>query len=259
MLQDDCRTTNSRPGSMTMGASSSRRCRKTASSTSTPIRGGSDLAINGRNTDDPVRVCTTTSITSTSPRCRSSCSRPANASGSGSGGRTKGPVSPTPTVDFTHRFGAPGHELGVNLQFTRGKEDEAYFLNEESPSASEPTTRTSLPLRTRCRSAIDYTRPLPTGRLELGTKLQRRWIPVTYTVRRGVQSVIYPGLGEISDWDENIIRRIRESRPHHAAVHARGWRPAGGDTGLLRHPAPRTSTTRAATSTTISAYFRTRS
>ena len=35
--------------------------------------------------------------------------------------------------DLTHRFAAPGHELGVNLQFTRGKEDEAYFLNEESP------------------------------------------------------------------------------------------------------------------------------
>jgi hypothetical protein len=108
-------------------------------------------------------------------------------------------------VDFTHRFTAPGHELGVNLQFTRGKEDEAYFLNEESRTrvgtddthivASENT----LPL------AIDYTRPLPTGRLELGTKLQRRWIPVTYTVRRGVQSVIYPGLGDYSDWDENIF------------------------------------------------------
>ena len=38
---------------------------------------------------------------------------------------------------------------------------------------------------------------------ELGTKLQRRWILVTYTVRRGVQSVIYPGLGDFSDWDEN--------------------------------------------------------
>ena len=34
--------------------------------------------------------------------------------------------------DFKHQFAAPGHELGVNLQYTRGLEDEAYFLNEVS-------------------------------------------------------------------------------------------------------------------------------
>jgi hypothetical protein len=36
-------------------------------------------------------------------------------------------------VDWRHQFTAPGHELGVNLQYTRGWEDEAYFLNEVSP------------------------------------------------------------------------------------------------------------------------------
>lgn len=53
--------------------------------------------------------------------------------------------------------------------------------------------------------SIDYVRPLSAGRLELGTRLQRRWIPVTYTVDRGVQSVIYEGLGDTSEWDEDII------------------------------------------------------
>jgi outer membrane receptor protein involved in Fe transport len=53
--------------------------------------------------------------------------------------------------------------------------------------------------------SIDYTRPLSTGRVEFGTKLQRRWIPVTYTVERGHRSVIYQGLGDFSDWDENIF------------------------------------------------------
>ena len=52
--------------------------------------------------------------------------------------------------------------------------------------------------------SIDYTRPLRTGRLELGTRIQRRWIPIDYTVDRGMQSVIYEGLGETSDWNENI-------------------------------------------------------
>ncbi len=52
--------------------------------------------------------------------------------------------------------------------------------------------------------SIDYIRPLSSGRLELGTKLQVRWLPITYTVGRGVQSVIYEGLGDFSDWDEDI-------------------------------------------------------
>jgi hypothetical protein len=108
-------------------------------------------------------------------------------------------------VDLTHKFGAPGHELGVNLQFTRGKEDEAYFLNEESPIRIGTDDTHIIAIENTLPLSIDYTRPLPTGRLELGTKLQRRWIPVTYTVRRGVQSVIYPGLGDFSDWDENIF------------------------------------------------------
>ena len=109
------------------------------------------------------------------------------------------------TVDLTHRFGAPGHELGVNLQFTRGKEDEAYFLNEQSPVRVGTDDTHIIAIENTLPLSIDYTRPLATGRLELGTKLQRRWIPVTYTVRRGVQSVIYEGLGETSDWDENIF------------------------------------------------------
>ena len=108
-------------------------------------------------------------------------------------------------VDLTHTFGAPGHELGVNLQFTRGKEDEAYFLNEESPIRIGTDDTHIIAIENTLPLSLDYTRPLPTGRLELGTKLQRRWIPVTYTVRRGVQSVIYPGLGDFSDWDENIF------------------------------------------------------
>jgi outer membrane receptor protein involved in Fe transport len=109
------------------------------------------------------------------------------------------------TADWTHKFGAPGHELGVNLQFTRGKEDEAYFLNEESPIRVGTDDTHIVAIENTLPLSIDYTRPLPTGRLEIGTKLQRRWIPVTYTVRRGVQSVIYPGLGDFSDWDENIF------------------------------------------------------
>jgi outer membrane receptor protein involved in Fe transport len=106
---------------------------------------------------------------------------------------------------FKRPFGAPGHELDVNLQYTRGLEDEAYFLNEESPIRVGTDMTHLVAAEHTLPLSVDYTRPLRTGRLELGAKLQRRWIPVTYTVDRGQQSVIYEGLGDFSDWDESIL------------------------------------------------------
>lgn len=107
--------------------------------------------------------------------------------------------------DLKHRFGAPGHELSLNLQYTRGLEDEAYFLNEVSPIREGTDNTHLIAAENTLPLSFDYTRPLSTGRIELGTKLQRRWIPVTYKVGRGNKSVIYEGLGDFSDWSENIF------------------------------------------------------
>ena len=109
------------------------------------------------------------------------------------------------SFDWKRQFGTPGHELGMNLQYTRGWEDEAYFLNEVS-RVREGTDMTHLQAEENTLPlSIDYIRPLRTGRLELGTRLQRRWLPITYTVDRGAQSVIYEGLGDASDWNESIV------------------------------------------------------
>ncbi|MBT5032630.1 MAG: TonB-dependent receptor [Proteobacteria bacterium] len=109
-------------------------------------------------------------------------------------------------LSFSHKYSfiEPGHELDSSIQFTRGWEDESYFLNEESPvrigtdATHLDATEYTIPVQ------VDYTRPLASGRLETGLKYQKRWIPVTYLVDRGVQSVIYEGLGDFSDWNEDI-------------------------------------------------------
>jgi len=108
------------------------------------------------------------------------------------------------SFDYAREFDEPGRELSMSLQYTRGWEDEAYFLNEISPvrigtdmthlDAEENT----LPFQ------IDYVKPLRSGRLETGGRIQKRWIPVSYNVARGVNSVIYEGLGDWSDWSEDI-------------------------------------------------------
>ena len=127
-------------------------------------------------------------------------------------------------LNVKRSFRTPGHELNVNLQYSRIWEDEAYFLNEvSSVRTGSDATHVIAPENTLPFS-IDYTRPLPNGRIELGGKLQRRWLPVTYEVQRGTQSVIYPGLGDFTDWDENIVAayanlvRIRDSYTLEAGV-----------------------------------------
>ena len=107
-------------------------------------------------------------------------------------------------LTYEHRFQEPGHQYSVAGQYTRGWEDEAYFLNEISPirvgtdATHLVAEEHTLPIQ------IDYVRPLRSGRLEAGARLQKRWIPITYDVQRGQNSVIYQGLGDRSEWGEEI-------------------------------------------------------
>jgi outer membrane receptor protein involved in Fe transport len=116
--------------------------------------------------------------------------------------------------EYEKQFEEVGRELSMSLQYVRGWEDEAYFLNEESlirvgtDMTHLKAEENTLPFE------IDYVKPLANGRLESGGRLQRRWIPITYDVMRGTGSVIYDGLGDWSEWSEDIyagyVNLVRE-------------------------------------------------
>jgi hypothetical protein len=107
-------------------------------------------------------------------------------------------------LTHTREYEQPGRELKWSLQYTRGWEDEAYFLNDRSALRNAQDQTHLDALEHTLPFQLDYVRPLPSGRLETGFKLQRREIPVDYDVVRGVDTVIYPGLGDWSEWGENI-------------------------------------------------------
>ena len=159
--------------------------------------------------------------------------------------------------DLTHKFGAPGHELGVNLQYTRGKEDEAYFLNEESPIrvgtddthivAIENTLPLSIDYRGRCRpaawssapsySAAGSRSPTPCGAACRALSTRASGISRTGTK---TSSPATP--------TSSALRRATRSKAD-SGSRKRRWR--------TRFP-PRTSITRGTMSTTISACSRMR-
>jgi outer membrane beta-barrel protein/carboxypeptidase family protein/TonB-dependent receptor-like protein len=107
-------------------------------------------------------------------------------------------------LDYKREFEQPGRELSLSAQYTRGWEDEAYFLNDRSALRNSQDATHLDAVENTLPLALDYVRPTRSGRLETGAKLQRRWIPVDYVVERGVDSIIYPGLGDWSEWGEYI-------------------------------------------------------
>ena len=108
-------------------------------------------------------------------------------------------------LDYQHDFKQPGHHFNLAGQYVRGWEDESYFLNDSSAIRQANDMTHIIATEHTTSFTFDYVKPLSSGRLEAGTKLQIRTIPVTYEINRGQQSVIYEGMGEWSDWGENIF------------------------------------------------------
>lgn len=107
-------------------------------------------------------------------------------------------------LHYKHQFPQPGHTFNAGFQFTKGWEDESYFLQDSSSVRQAPDTTMLLAEEFTTNLSADYIKPLSSGRIEVGTKFQWRRIPVDYTVGRGQNSIIYPGLGDWSKWGENI-------------------------------------------------------
>jgi outer membrane receptor protein involved in Fe transport len=109
------------------------------------------------------------------------------------------------SLSHEHAFEAPGHSLTSSVEYILGWEDESYFLNEES-AVRVGRDATFLDAREHTLPvAVDYVRPVAAGRIEAGGRYQKRWIPVDYDLDQGEQSVLYPGLGDETEWQEDII------------------------------------------------------
>ena len=108
------------------------------------------------------------------------------------------------SLNFNHKFAEPGHELDSRVQYTKGWEDESYFLNDSSAIRVGKDATHILATEHTTNISLDYVKPLRNGRLEAGTKLQWRRLPVEYKITPGNNSIIYWGMGDWSDWGEDI-------------------------------------------------------
>jgi len=109
------------------------------------------------------------------------------------------------SLQYKHNFAEPGHEFRAGVQYTKGWEDESYYLNDSSVYRNSRDTTQILAIEHTTIVNADYFKPMRFGRFETGFKIMIRRIPVTYTTGKGENTVIYPGLGEWSEWGENTF------------------------------------------------------
>ncbi len=106
-------------------------------------------------------------------------------------------------ADFEHKFNQPGHKFDASFQYAKEWEDETYYINELSEDRQGRDVTSILGTEHITTLMADYVKPLGSGRLEGGVKLQLRNLPVEYSVEKDDSTIIYPGLGAWSNWGED--------------------------------------------------------
>ena len=106
---------------------------------------------------------------------------------------------------YEHKFPQTGHKLNTSLQYTRGIEDEQYFLTDSSEFRIGQDTTHIIAVEHTSLFQLNYTKPLKSGRLETGGRIQIRRIPISYEIGEGEASILYPEVGASSRWGESIF------------------------------------------------------
>jgi outer membrane receptor protein involved in Fe transport len=107
-------------------------------------------------------------------------------------------------ANFSHAFKEPGHTLEAGFLYTKGGEDELFPFTDSS-AVRNSTDETHLLVDEIVTDLnVDYVKPLRSGRIELGSKVQWRKIPISYKINPGVNSILDPNLGEWSEYNEDV-------------------------------------------------------
>ena len=107
-------------------------------------------------------------------------------------------------ANFSHNFQQPGHMIEAGILYTKGGEDELFPFTDSSAVRNSTDETHLLVDEIVTDMNIDYVKPLRSGRIELGTKVQLRKIPISYKLNPGTSSILDPNLGEWSEYKEDV-------------------------------------------------------
>lgn len=105
---------------------------------------------------------------------------------------------------FKHKFAEPGHEIGADFLYTNGGEDELFPFTDSSATRVSTDETHLIVDEIVNQFKIDYVKPLSKGRVELGSKVELREIPISYKIKPGASSVLDKNLGEWSEYNQDV-------------------------------------------------------
>jgi outer membrane receptor protein involved in Fe transport len=115
----------------------------------------------------------------------------------------------TASITHTYKFDQPGHTLQTNFNYAFRRKDEVFYFENFVFNSSDPgsiflgTDTTALVADENIFDLnIDYSRPLASGRLELGTKQRSRVFPNLITFTPGMNSILDSGLAGTAEYQE---------------------------------------------------------
>ncbi|MDY0197972.1 MAG: TonB-dependent receptor [Tenuifilaceae bacterium] len=108
------------------------------------------------------------------------------------------------TITHKHSFNQPGHSLISSFNYSFRRKDELfYFTNKKySPNSIGTDTTGLLADENIFDLIVDYSKPLKSGRLELGTKQRARIFPNNIYFKPGDNSILDPSLAGSAEYRE---------------------------------------------------------
>jgi outer membrane receptor protein involved in Fe transport len=106
------------------------------------------------------------------------------------------------TLGHTYSFIQPGHKLSSSLNYSYRHKDEEFYFDNILPTLVGTDTTGLIADEHIWDLTIDYTRPLRSGRMEMGTKQRSRIFPNEIFFNPGLNSILDPGLDGTAEYQE---------------------------------------------------------
>lgn len=113
-------------------------------------------------------------------------------------------VNQTLQVSLSHKyqFKQPGRTLETTFNYSFRRKDEVFYFDNFLPSSTGTDTTSLIADENVYDLTIDYTRPLRSGRYEIGTKQRARIYPNFITFTPGLNSILDPSLSGSAEYRE---------------------------------------------------------
>lgn len=108
------------------------------------------------------------------------------------------------TITHKHSFRQLGHTLTSSFNYSFRRKDELFYFKNQTPTLNGTDTTGLVADENIFDLTVDYTKPLRSGRVELGTKQRARIFPNNIFFKPGTNTILDPTLAGTAEYQEYL-------------------------------------------------------